>query len=86
MRQNLFKKLYVRGIKHLLGPLTRHLDILMTYYLLKSDSSVSYLDILLEKDANGYLTTKLYDKQYDFNFSIVNFLYLCSTLYTIITC
>ena len=46
----------------------------------ESDTSVSYLDILFEKDTNGNLTTKLYDKRDDFNFSIVNFSYLCSNI------
>ena len=46
----------------------------------ESDTSASYLDILLEKDTNGNLTTKLYDKRDDFNFSIVNFPYLCSNI------
>ena len=46
----------------------------------ESVSSVSYLDALLEKDLNGILTTKLYDKRDDFNFSIVNFPYLCSNI------
>ena len=46
----------------------------------ESVSSVSYLDVLLEKDLNGILTTKLYDKRDDFNFSIVNFTYLCSNI------
>ena len=46
----------------------------------ESDTSPSYLDILLEKDTNGNLTTKLYDKRDDFNFSIVNFPYLCSNI------
>lgn len=45
-----------------------------------SEISVSYLDVLVEKDVNGNLTTKLYDKRDDFNFSIVNFPYLCSNL------
>ena len=45
-----------------------------------SDMSVSYLDILLEKDSDGNLTTKLYDKRDDFNFSIVNFPYLCRNI------
>ena len=40
----------------------------------ESDTSASYLDILLEKDTNGNLTTKLYDKRDDFTFSIVNLL------------
>jgi hypothetical protein len=42
--------------------------------------SVSYLDVLLKLDTNGKLTTQLYDKRDDFNFSIVNFPYLCSNI------
>ena len=39
-------------------------------------TSTSYLDVLLKLDTNG----KLYDKRDDFNFSIVNFPYLCSNI------
>lgn len=39
------------------------------------DISVSYLNILHEKDAIGNLTTKLYDKLDNLNFSIVIFPY-----------
>ena len=42
--------------------------------------SASYLDILLNIDIKGKLTTQLYDKQDDFSFSIVNFPYLCSNI------
>jgi hypothetical protein len=42
--------------------------------------SASYLDVLLKLDTNGKLTTPLYDKQDYFNFSIVNFPYLCSNI------
>ena len=42
--------------------------------------SASYLDILLDIDINGKLTTQLYDKRDDFSFSIVNFPYLCSNI------
>lgn len=38
-----------------------------------SETSVSYLDFLLEKDVYGNPTTKLFDKRDSFNFSIVNF-------------
>ena len=41
--------------------------------------SASYLDILLNIDINGKLTTQLYDKRDDFSFSI-NFPYLCSNI------
>ena len=46
----------------------------------ESASSVSYFDILLGIDIDGNLTTKLHDKRDDFNFSIVNFPYLCSNI------
>jgi hypothetical protein len=43
-------------------------------------TSASYLDILLKLDINDKLTTQryMYDKRDGFNFSILNFLYLCS--------
>ena len=37
----------------------------------ESSISASYLDILVNRDINGKLTTQLYDKQDDFSFSIV---------------
>jgi hypothetical protein len=43
----------------------------------QSSTSASYLDVLLKLDTNGKITTQLYDKRDDFNFSIVNFPYLC---------
>ena len=36
----------------------------------ESDNSASYLDILLNIDSNGRLTTSLYDKRDDFDFAI----------------
>jgi hypothetical protein len=39
-----------------------------------------YLDVLLKLDTSGKLTTQLYDKRDDFNFSIVNYSYLCSNI------
>jgi hypothetical protein len=38
----------------------------------ESVKSASYLDILLNIDSNGRLTTSLYDKRDDFGFAIVN--------------
>jgi hypothetical protein len=46
----------------------------------ESDKSVSYLDILLNIDSNGRLTTSLYDKHDDFDFAIVNSPFLCSDI------
>jgi hypothetical protein len=43
-------------------------------------TSYLYLDVLLKFDTNGKLTTQLYDKRGDFNFSIGNLLYLCSNI------
>jgi hypothetical protein len=40
----------------------------------------SYLDVLLKLDTNGKLTTQLYKKRDDFNFSNVNFPYICSII------
>jgi hypothetical protein len=39
----------------------------------ESDKLVSYLDILLNIDSNGKLTTSLYDNRDDFDIAIVNF-------------
>jgi hypothetical protein len=46
----------------------------------ESDKPASYLDILLNIDSNDRLTTSLYDKHDDFDFAIVNFLFLCSDI------
>ena len=46
----------------------------------ESSIPASCLDILLNIDLNGKLTTQLYDKRDDFSFSIVNFPYLCSNI------
>ena len=46
----------------------------------ESSMSASYVDILLNIDINGKLTTQRYDKRDDFSFSIVNFPYLCSNI------
>ena len=43
-------------------------------------TSASYLDVLLKLDTNGKITTQLYNKRDGFNFSIVNFPYLCSNI------
>lgn len=42
---------------------------------LRSASSVLYFDNLLERDIDGNITTKFYDKRHDFNFPVVNFPY-----------
>jgi hypothetical protein len=46
----------------------------------ESDKSASYLDILLNIDSNGRLTTSLYDRRDDFDFVIVIFPFLFSNI------
>ena len=46
----------------------------------ESSTSASYLDVLLNIDVGGKLTTQLYDKRDDFDFAIVNFPYICSNI------
>jgi hypothetical protein len=41
-------------------------------------SSASFLDLYLEFDDSGQLSTKIYDKRDDFNFKIINFPSMCS--------
>jgi hypothetical protein len=45
-----------------------------------TDRSTSCVDIHLELDSEGRLGTKRYDKRDDFNFPIVNFLFICSNI------
>lgn len=47
---------------------------------IESVLSVSYLDSSLERDMGGNLKTKFHDKRDDFNLSIVNCPYLCSSI------
>ena len=42
-------------------------------------SSASFLDLYLEFDDSGQLSTKIYDKR-DFNFKIINFPNICSNI------
>ena len=44
------------------------------------DTSALYLDLHLEIDSNGGLRTKHYDKGDVFNFSIVSFSFICSSI------
>ena len=46
----------------------------------ESHCSASYLDLFLEFDRQGKLSTKIYDKRDDFNFPIVNFPFLSSNI------
>jgi hypothetical protein len=43
-------------------------------------TSASYLDVLLKLNTNSKIKTQLYDERNVFNFSIVNFPYLCSNI------
>jgi len=43
-------------------------------------SSASFLDLYLEFDDSGQLSTIIYDKRDDFNFKIINFPNMCSNI------
>ena len=43
-------------------------------------SSASFLDLYLEFDDSGELSTNIYDKRGDFNFKIINFPNICSNI------
>ena len=43
-------------------------------------SSASFLDLYLEFDDSGQLSTKIYDKRDDFNFKIINFPNMCRNI------
>jgi hypothetical protein len=43
-------------------------------------SSASFLDLYLEFDDSGQLSTKIYNKRDDFNFKIINFQNMCSNI------
>jgi hypothetical protein len=55
-------------------------NVNLTTVYTQSSTSASYLDVLLKLDTNGKITTQLYGKRDDFNFSIVNFPCLCSNI------
>ena len=74
-----------------LEPLISHTGILMTFYLSiipelevkeisDTASSASFLDIYLEFDDSGQLSTKIYNKRDDFNFKIRSFPNMCSNI------
>ena len=46
----------------------------------ESNTSASYLDLLLSIESDGHLCTSLYDKRDDFNFHITNFPFLSSNI------
>jgi hypothetical protein len=46
----------------------------------ETTSSASFLDLYLEFDDSGQLSTKIYDKRDDFNFKIINFPNMCSNI------
>ena len=48
----------------------------------ESNTSVSYLDLLLSIWRDGQLRTSIYDKRDDFNFHITNFHFLSSNIPT----
>ena len=46
----------------------------------ESNTSASYLDLLLSIESDGQLRISLYDKRDDFNFHITNFPFLSSNI------
>ena len=68
--------------------LTDSLVLLCISYILQSwkleitdtASSASFLDLYLEFDDSGHLSTKIYDIRDDFNFKIINFPNMCSNI------
>ena len=46
----------------------------------ESNTSASYLDLLLSIESDDQLRTSLYDKRHDFNFHITNFSFLSSNI------
>ena len=46
----------------------------------ESNTSASYLDLLLSTEREGQLHTSIYDKRDDFNFNITNFPFLSSNI------
>jgi hypothetical protein len=44
------------------------------------DVSASFLDLYLEFDDSGQLSTRIYDKLDNFNFKIINFPNMCSNI------
>ena len=49
-------------------------------YTIESNTSASYLDLLLSVGRDGQLYTSIYDKRDDFNFQITNFPFLSSNI------
>ena len=49
-------------------------------YMTESNTSASYLNLLLSIESDGQLRTSLYDKRDDFNFHITNFPFLSSNI------
>ena len=45
-----------------------------------TDTAASFLDLYLEFDDSGQLSTTIYDKRDDFNFKIINFPNMCSNI------
>jgi hypothetical protein len=45
-----------------------------------TSSSASFLDLYLESEDSGQISTKIYDKRDDFNFKIINFPNVCSNI------
>jgi hypothetical protein len=47
-------------------------------------SSASFLDLYLEFDDSGQISTKIYDKWVNFNFKIINIFQICAAIYQLL--
>ena len=54
--------------------------VLTKRYWFNVDYCFSFLDLYLEFDDSGQISTKIYDKRDDFNFKIINFPNMCSNI------
>jgi hypothetical protein len=52
----------------------------------ETSTLASYLEVLINIDVGGKLTTQLYDKRNNFSFTFVNFPYICRNIPSAITC
>ena len=61
---------------------SRFAEILQSWKLKTTDtaSSALFLDLYLEFEASGQISSKIYDKRNDFNFKIINFPNICSNV------
>jgi hypothetical protein len=74
------KGIYVSFVNCFVVILPHHNNLLLLALTTDTASSASFLDLYLEFDDSGQLSTKIYDKRDDFNFKIINFPNMCSNI------